>query len=114
MSRPAHFVAFALFLAVSAPAAEPRAEQIAFVEKRIRPVLAEHCFGCHGPKKQSHDLRLDSRAAMLKGGDNGPALIPGDADNSLLIQAVRHQGKLKMPPMKTLPAAAVADLVALV
>ncbi len=68
-----------------------------FFEARVRPLLAEHCFRCHGPEKQQSGLRLDSRTAMLKGGDNGPALVPGDIAKSLLLQAVRHEGDLRMP-----------------
>ncbi|MCI0379807.1 MAG: PSD1 and planctomycete cytochrome C domain-containing protein [Gemmataceae bacterium] len=68
-----------------------------FFELRVRPLLAEHCFRCHGPEKQQSGLRLDTRASMLKGGDNGPALVPGDVSKSLLLQAVRHEGDLRMP-----------------
>src|SRR5262245_23965470 len=96
---------------VAWPAAAADPAQDEFVEKRVRPVFAEHCFECHGPTKQKSGLRLDSRAAMLKGGDNGPALVPKDPDNSLIIQAVRHKNDLKMPPMKPqLSPQAIADL----
>ena len=72
-------------------------EDVEFFEKRIRPVLAERCYLCHGPQLQQKGLRLDSRAAILAGGSRGPAVIPGDAGNSLLVKAVRHEG-LAMPP----------------
>jgi mono/diheme cytochrome c family protein len=81
-------------------------------ERHVRPVLVEHCQGCHGPKKQMGGLRLDSRAAILKGGDSGPAVKPGDVDGSLLVQAVRRTGDLKMPPRTQLPPAAIAALAA--
>jgi hypothetical protein len=74
-----------------APAAE---EQF---EKLVRPILANRCQQCHGEKSQRGGLRLDSRAAILKGGDSGPAAVPGKPEKSLLIQAVKHQGGLKMP-----------------
>lgn len=74
-----------------------------FFETHVRPVLVENCIDCHGPQKQSGDLRLDSRAAMLKGGESGPALIPGDAAGSLIIQATRYDGDLQMPPKAPLP-----------
>src|SRR6266540_6868853 len=90
----------------------PTAEQTEFFEKHVRPVLAENCLSCHGPKKQMSGLRLDSREAVLAGGDNGPAIRPGDPDNSPLIQAVRHQGARKMPPKKRLAAAQVNVLSA--
>src|SRR6516225_6934294 len=52
-------------------------EAVEFFETRVRPVLAESCVKCHGEKKQSSELRLDSRQAVLAGGANGPALVPG-------------------------------------
>jgi hypothetical protein len=62
----------------------------------VRPILATNCYACH-TNSQLAGLRLDSRAAMLKGGQSGPSLVPGDPDKSLLIQAVRQTGELKMP-----------------
>ncbi|QDT53731.1 Planctomycete cytochrome C [Caulifigura coniformis] len=70
---------------------------IEFFENRVRPVLAEHCYKCHGPVKQFAELRLDSRKAMLDGGDTGPAIVPGKPEASLLVEAVRH-GDVQMPP----------------
>jgi hypothetical protein len=83
-----------------------------FFEAKVRPILADHCFRCHGPKKANNGLRLDSRAAILKGGDSGPALVAGAPDKSLLIKAIRYADKdLKMPPdRKKLPADAIANL----
>ncbi len=87
------------------------AEAGEFFEARVRPILAERCLKCHGPEKQSSGLRLDSRAAVLKGGDSGPAVVPGKPAESLLIQAVDHQhGDLKMPPKGQLPEPSVAML----
>lgn len=65
-------------------------------EKRVRPVLIARCVSCHGPTQQLSSLRVDSREVLLKGGNRGPALVPGDANLSLLAKAVRHEG-LKMP-----------------
>jgi Protein of unknown function (DUF1549)/Protein of unknown function (DUF1553)/Planctomycete cytochrome C len=73
------------------------AEQLRFFEAKVRPLLAEHCWKCHGPEKQKGELRLDSRSAMLAGGDSGAAIVPLDAKASLLIQAVNYDG-LEMPP----------------
>jgi len=66
-------------------------------EKNVRPVLVEKCLACHGPNKQRGGLRLDSRAALLKGGDSGPALVAGDPAKSLLVRVIRWEGDLKMP-----------------
>src|SRR3954471_6152029 len=79
-------------------AAEPDAAAIKFFENKVRPVLANCCFQCHGPEKQKNRLRLDSREAMLRGGSSGPAIKPGKPDESLLITAIRHGEALQMPP----------------
>ena len=93
------------------PATGVPAADAEFFEKRIRPVLADHCHECHGEKKQKGGLRLDSRAALLAGGDIGPAVVAGQPDKSLLLTAVRYEDEdLQMPPKKRLSAAQVADL----
>jgi hypothetical protein len=87
------------------------AEAIEFFEARVRPILVERCLKCHGQEKQSSGLRLDSRAAILKGGDSGPAAVPGKPEESLIVQAVdQTHGDLKMPPKGKLPEPSVAML----
>jgi hypothetical protein len=72
--------------------------QLEFFEKKIRPVLAGECYECHGAQKRKGGLRLDYRDGVLKGGDTGPAIVPGDAKKSLLIQAITHEHEeFKMP-----------------
>jgi hypothetical protein len=85
-------------------------EAAAFFETSVRPILVEHCLKCHGDKKQSGGLRLDARKPLLEGGDTGPAIVPGEPEKSLLVQAVRHQGELKMPEKEKLPEAAIASI----
>jgi hypothetical protein len=81
-----------------------------FFEVKIRPILAGTCFRCHGGKKTSASFRVDSRAAILKGGDSGEAVVPGNPDASLLFQAIRHSHEsIKMPPDRQLPEDVVAD-----
>lgn len=83
-----------------------------FFENKIRPILANSCYGCH-TNSALGGLRLDSLAAMQKGGKRGPALVPGDPDNSLLIKAVQHgDPKLKMPMGSKLKDDEIAALVA--
>jgi hypothetical protein len=65
--------------------------QVAFFEQHIRPVLANECYDCHGVNKQKGGLRVDSRDGLFMGGDTGPAIIPGDAGRSLLIQSIQHE-----------------------
>src|SRR5476651_1017182 len=71
--------------------------------ERVRVILETRCLSCHGPEKQKGGLRLDSREALLKGGESGPAAVSGDPEHSLILQAVRHSaGDLKMPPKEKL------------
>ena len=80
-------------------------------ERRVRPIFAEKCVQCHGAKKQKAGLRLDSRAALVKGGESGPAVLPGDPKKSLLVRAVRHDGEIKMPPKSRLEPEEIAAIV---
>jgi hypothetical protein len=97
--------------AASQPARPVDAETAEFFEKQVRPVLAERCYGCHGPNLQQVGLRLDSRAAMLKGTRAGhPVLVPGDQERSRLIQAVRYNGAVRMPPAGKLPPGEIEAL----
>lgn len=92
------------------PTANP-VDDAAF-ETQVRPVLAAKCVKCHGPDKSSAGLRVDSREALLRGGENGPALVPGKPDESLLIKAARRHDKdvSAMPPDKPLVADEVLSL----
>jgi uncharacterized membrane protein len=65
-------------------------EQIVFFEKNVRPVLADHCYSCHGAERAKSGLRLDSREAVLRGVDVGKVAIAGDPEGSSLIKSVRH------------------------
>ena len=83
----------------------------AFFEAKIRPLLAERCYECHGEKKQKGGLRLDSKSGWQKGGESGPALVPGKPEVSLLIKAVSYVEKdLQMPPKNQLTTAEVTAL----
>src|SRR5271165_7307616 len=104
---------FLLLPLLSPPADGQAPDTEAFFELKVRPVLAGVCFKCHGGAKVSAGLRVDSRAALLKGGSTGPAVVPGDPDGSLLLQAVRHtHDSLRMPPNDKLPDATAAALAA--
>jgi mono/diheme cytochrome c family protein len=101
-SRPA--------LAADEASTAPTPEQVRFFEAQVRPVLLEHCAGCHGAKKVKAGLRLDSRAAILGGGDSGPAVVPGKPEESPLIAAIHYVEDPKMPPKGKLPQRQVEAL----
>ena len=77
--------------------AEVSPAQTEFFEAKVRPLLVEHCYKCHGLEKQQADLRLDELSTILAGGDSGPALVPGNPAESLLVEAINYDG-LEMPP----------------
>ena len=95
--------------AVNKPQAEATVE---FFEKRIRPLLAQRCWDCHGADLAESDLRLDTRVDMLEGGSRGAAVVPGQPDKSLLIRAVNHADTLAMPPKEKLSQRDINDLAA--
>jgi mono/diheme cytochrome c family protein len=99
-------------LHVGATAQSPNAQDVEYFETEVRPVLADTCVRCHGPKRQRSGLRLDSGAAILAGGERGPAVVPGDPDGSPLIVAVRYADEdLAMPPKGKLDDEAIEVLV---
>lgn len=107
------FVALFLFPAVLVCGKEISPEQRDFFEKKIRPALVEHCQDCHsvGAKKIGGRLLLDSAAGWAKGGESGPAVVPGKPEESLLLHALRWENDLEMPPKEPLPERVVADFV---
>jgi len=87
-------------------------EPAEFFESRVRPVLSKNCFACHTNSKLG-GLQLDSREHLLQGGASGPAIVPGQPDSSLLIQAVRRtHARFKMPPQGKLADEEIAGLAA--
>jgi cytochrome c553 len=100
-----------ILLAIPASVLAAAADKIEFFEKRIRPVLVNDCAECHGAKKHKGGLRVDSREALRRGGDTGPAVVPGDPAKSLLLTSIKHlDPDLQMPEKKPkLDAAIIAD-----
>ena len=88
------------------------AKGVEYFETHIRPLLAKRCYSCHSAKadKREGDLTLDSKSGWQRGGDQGPAIVPGDVQSSLLLQAVRYEGDLQMPPDKRLSDEAIQKL----
>ena len=74
-----------------------------FFEKKIRPVLVRYCYECHGEEKQESDLRLDNYQDLLRGGGTGPAVVPDNLDESLIIHVLKYEDEeLQMPPEQKL------------
>ena len=100
---------FALLLGVvMSPAtnvlAAPDAAGLKFFENAIRPLLAEHCYGCHGPDKQKHGLRVDNLPYLLQGGESGPSVVPGKPADSILLDYLSYtDSDHEMPPDGKLP-----------
>lgn len=104
-------LAFGLLSTVVSAADEPTG--IEFFEKKIRPVLVQHCYDCHSAdaKALKAGLLLDSRDGWKQGGDSGPAIVPGKPSESLLIQALKYEDGMEMPPKGKLSDEVVADFV---
>ncbi|MEW5975689.1 MAG: PSD1 and planctomycete cytochrome C domain-containing protein [Acidobacteriota bacterium] len=94
----------------SSGAASP--DEFEFFERRIRPLLAQHCHSCHGDQVQTAGLNLASSTGFFKGGDSGPVIIKGEPENSRLVEAVSYHSRIKMPPSGRLKDSEIADLVA--
>ena len=90
--------------------AELASHDFRFFEMKIRPVLVEHCYGCHSAdaKKIQGGLLLDTRAGIRQGGDSGPSVTPGKPVESLLLEAMRYES-FEMPPKSKLPDHVIAD-----
>ena len=96
------------------PAKQPSftVEQLEFFEKQVRPLLVQRCYACHSAKskKLKANLRLDSRTAVLRGGDTGPAAVAGNPAKSLLVDAINYGDTYQMPPSTRLPKKEIAVL----
>lgn len=106
--------AVAILIPTVARAAEPTPAELDFFEKKVRPILTDKCYSCHSltEKKAKGSLIVDTKEGLLKGGDTGPSIVPGDPNKSLLIKAIKYtDADLQMPPQgKKLSTQEVADL----
>ena len=107
------FVTSLLGLAAAAQAADSSGPGLDHFEKKVRPLLAQHCYQCHSARAATvfGELRLDSAAALERGGRSGPVVVPGDPESSRLVLAVRHEpGLIAMPPAGRLSDSQINDL----
>ena len=110
MTKPTILIA-CLTTTLASAADDAQRAAMQFFEKEVRPVLVNRCYECHGEKKQKGSLRLDNIGFIKAGGDSGPALVEGNPDKSLIIEAVRYQEpEFEMPPKEKLPAKEIAIL----
>jgi hypothetical protein len=98
---------------IAAPAPAPgNAQSVEFFESKIRPILADNCYACH-TKSAMAGLRVDSREGLLRGGETGPAIVPGKPDESALVRVLQHaDGFPKMPRGRAKLQATEIDLIA--
>jgi hypothetical protein len=97
-------------LASSARADQLTPEELTFFETKIRPVLIKECYGCHSNKSRNvrGGLRLDTKELTHIGGSSGPAVVPGDLEESLLFKAILHED-FQMPPQRRLAQNIIDD-----
>ncbi len=109
-SRRPHWICLALMLLAHTNAARAEQAEVEFFEKKIRPVLVEHCYKCHAASGEAikGGLQLDHRDGLLQGGDSGPAIEPGKPDKSLLIASLKYDS-YEMPPAGKLPDHIIRD-----
>ncbi len=110
---PVPILLIAVGFVIPAGVAEIKPAQLEFFEKKIRPVLVKNCYMCHSAEAKTRmgGLSLDTKQGMRSGGQRGHAVVPGDVEAGALMEALRYEGKLKMPPMGKLPEAVIADFV---
>jgi hypothetical protein len=74
-----------------------------FFDTRVAPILTKRCLGCHNQQLNNGNISFQDRDSLLKGGSRGPAIVPGKPEKSLLVDSLRHDGELQMPPGPKLP-----------
>ena len=108
------FLSLPLVVLLAATVAQG-ADTAALFDEKVKPLLAHHCYDCHSEKSKElkGNLKLDSLDGIMKGGDNGPAVVPGDVENSFLLRAIRYQeADYQMPPSGRLSDEEIAGIEA--
>jgi hypothetical protein len=103
-------VVFYVIAITTAFAQTPSKAGARYFDTRVAPILTRRCLGCHNQELNDGGISFLDRETLLKGGSRGPAIVPGQPEESVLIHAIRHEGDLKMPPGAKLPSRDVATL----
>ena len=90
---------------------KPAKDRVRFFDTRVAPLLERRCLGCHNEELKDGGVSFLDRESLLRGGPHGPAVVPGDPDGSILVQAIRHDGDVRMPPGPKLSAKEIATLI---
>jgi hypothetical protein len=96
--------------ALTAGAADRRDREARFFDARVAPILTRRCLACHNEQLNNAEISFLDRASLLKGGNRGPAIVPGKPELSTMVEALRHNGEIQMPPGPKLPPKEIATL----
>ena len=94
----------------AAPAEMSPKDAARFFDTRVAPILSKRCLGCHNEELKDGNISFLDRDSLLRAGSRGAAVVPGDPERSAMIRAIRHDGDIKMPPGRKLPAKEIATL----
>jgi hypothetical protein len=103
VNRPGLFFYLLAMAAAAFPARQPGRDE-RFFDTRVAPILARRCLGCHNRELNNGNISFLDRDTLLKGGGRSPAIVPGSPEKSVLLDALRHDGEVQMPPGRKLPA----------
>jgi hypothetical protein len=109
VNRPGWFCWLAALAAPAFPANRPSPAE-RFFDKRVAPVLTKRCLGCHNQQLNNGGISFLDRDSLLKGGSLGPAIVPGRPEQSVMVDVLRHDGQIQMPPGPKLPSKEIAIL----
>ena len=97
-------------LSVPVSAADRPDRDARFFDARVAPILTRRCLGCHNEKLKNAEISFLDRDSLLKGGSRGPAIVPGKPELSAMLEVLRHDGEIQMPPGPKLPPKEIAIL----
>jgi hypothetical protein len=97
-------------VAFAALAADPARDAAHYFDARVAPILTRRCLGCHNEELKNGNISFLDRDSLIRGGSRGPAIVPGRPQDSVLMNVLRHDGEIQMPPGPKLPAKEIAVL----